>query len=68
MYSHLGNREWCSCGNCRAMPTENKCISCQEMNVLADQLQKLLWVVPWSTSSKLMLKELLSLASSSQLT
>ena len=36
--SRLGNREWCSCGNCQEMPTENECICCQEMDVLSDRL------------------------------
>ncbi|XP_058957973.2 P2X purinoceptor 7-like [Pocillopora verrucosa] len=36
--SRLGNREWCSYGNCQEMPTENECICCQEMDVLGDRL------------------------------
>ena len=34
--SRPGNREWCFCGNCQEMPTENECICCQEINVLGD--------------------------------
>lgn len=64
----LWNRKWCSCGNCQEMPTESECISCQEMNVLGNQLQISLWAVSWSACSKLMLNELLSPASLSQLT
>ena len=34
----LVNCEWCSCGNCYEMPSENKNICCQEMNLLGDRL------------------------------
>ena len=36
--SQLGNCEWCSFGNCHEMPSENKNLCCQEMNLLGDWL------------------------------
>ena len=36
--SRLGTREWCLCGNCQVMVTEQESICCQEMDVLGDRL------------------------------
>ena len=35
----VGNREWCGCGNCLVMSTEQESIFCQEMDVLGDNLE-----------------------------
>ena len=34
--SQLGSCEWCSFGNCHEMPSENKNLCCQKMNLLSD--------------------------------
>ena len=35
----VGNREWCGCGNCLEMSTEQEINFCQEMDVLGDNLE-----------------------------
>ncbi|KAK3746312.1 hypothetical protein QZH41_006888 [Actinostola sp. cb2023] len=32
--SRLGERSWCQCGGCAAMPTEKECVCCKELRFL----------------------------------
>lgn len=35
----VGNTNWCCCGNCRPMTTEQESICCQEMSRLDNKLE-----------------------------
>ncbi|KAK3748972.1 hypothetical protein QZH41_010818 [Actinostola sp. cb2023] len=39
--SRLGERSWCQCGGCAAMPTEKECVCCKELRFLLPVIEGL---------------------------